>query len=107
VAEQPYTKKPKAPPKLDMAAIAARLVAGTPLTQTQANQLIEWKQYVEASDNYDGVEGGGLRDILNAGLLGVDKLKTNLDHHGARLNTQALDIADLKAWVAAQPRPFP
>lgn len=101
----PYTKKPKAPPILDMAAVTAKLQANQAITPKLSAQLIEWKQFVEASDNYDGVEGGGLRDILNAVCIGVDKLKIQLD---ALAQGQIELRADVQALQEAPaPRPFP
>jgi len=101
------THKPSRSPTFDLAAFTKRLVSGQPITQAQADAFIRWKQWVESKGNYAGVEPGGLRDILNALAVYVDKLKENVDLHGSRLNIQAADIAELKAWVAAQPRPFP
>lgn len=101
----PYTKKPKAPPTLDMAAVAAKLQANEAITPKLAAQLVEWKQYVEASDNWDGVDGGGLRDILNAACIGMDKLKISLD---ALAQGQLELRADVTALQEAPPtRPFP
>ena len=107
MAEPPYTKKPSRSPTFDLLAFTRKLVAGEPITQAQADAFIRWKQWVESKGSFAGVDPGGLRDILNALAIAVDKLKLNVDAHGARLNVQAIDIAELKAWVAAQPRPFP
>jgi len=101
----PYTKKPKAPPVLDMGAVVAKLQANEAITPKLAAQLVEWKQYVEASDNWDGVDGGGLRDILNAACLGMDKLKIQVD---ALAQGQIELRADVEALKEAPPsHPFP
>jgi hypothetical protein len=102
-----YTKKPGRAPTFDLLAFTRKLVNGQPITQAQADAFIRWKQWVESKGGYAGTEKGGLRDILNALAIAVDALKENVDLHGSRLNIQAADIAELKAWVAAQPRPFP
>lgn len=100
-----YTKKGKPAPTLDMASVVAKLAANEAITPKLSAQLVEWKQWVEASDNWDGVEGGGIKDILNAGLIAVDKLKIQVD---VLAQGQIELRADVQALQEAPPaRPFP
>ncbi len=101
----PYTKKPKAQPVLDMAGVTTRLQANEAITPKLASQLIEWKQWVEATDNYDGVEGGGMKDILNAGLIAVDKLKLQVDALAQGQIELRADVQALQEAPAAKPFP--
>lgn len=105
MADEPYTKKPKKAPALDMAGITKRLTAGQPLTPTQAAQWIEWKQWAESTDNWAGVEGGGIRDILNALCVSVDKLKIQADTSSTAIVELRADVEALKE--APPSRPFP
>lgn len=100
-----YTKKPKGPPSLDMAGITKRLTAGLPLTPALSAQWIEWKQWVESTDNWDGVAAGGIRDILNALCIAVDKLKVQADTSSSAILELRADVQALKE--APAPRPFP
>lgn len=100
-----YTAKPKKAPPLDMAGITKRLSSGQPLTTTQAAQWIEWKQWTEATDNWAGVAGGGLRDILNALCVSVDKLKVQADTSSTAIVELRAEVQALKEAPAA--RPFP
>lgn len=100
-----YTVKPKEAPPLDMAGITKRLSLGQPLTTTQAAQWIEWKQWAEATDNWAGVVGGGMQDILKALCVSVDKLKVQADISSTAIVELRADVQALKEAPAA--RPFP
>lgn len=100
-----YTAKPKQPPVLDMASVTKLLQANLAITPKLAAQLIEWKQYVESSDNWDGTAGGGLRDILNAGLVAVDKLKLQVDALAQGQIELRADVQALQEAPAAKPFP--
>lgn len=102
-----YTHKPSGPPVFDAKAFVTKLLNNQPITQKQVDQFIAWKQWVESTNAYDGVAKGGVRDILNALCIAVDKLKLNVDAHGDRLDRHAVRLDTVEAWIAAQPRPFP
>ena len=73
-----YTKKPSKPPAFSAKAFTDAIVAGK-LTPTLQAQFIEWKQWVESTDNWDGADKGGLRDTFDADMKAVDLLKADLD----------------------------
>ena len=109
------TAKPATPPSgADFSALVKKVnelatkVGVSPLGATASARIPLWKRYVGSEGpEYDSTEEGGIRAVVKANALFVDELKEDVDRHGARLNVQAADIAELKAWVAAQPRPFP
>lgn len=109
------TAKPRKPPSgADFSALVKKVnelasKAGvSPLSATVTARIPLWKRWVGGEGpEYDALEEGGLRTVENANALFVDSLKEDVDQHGARLNIHATEIDQLKAWVAAQPRPFP
>jgi hypothetical protein len=100
-----YTHKPKGPPTLDMLSVTTRLQANQAITPKLAAQLIEWKQWVESTDNWDGVAAGGIRDILNSVCIGVDKLKLTVDALSQGQLELRADVQALQEAPAAHPFP--
>lgn len=100
-----YTKKPSAPPGFNAKAFTDALVAGKPLTPALQAQYIEWKQWVESTDNFDGADKGGLRDVLDADAKAVDALKTHVDSNSQAILELRADVEALKEAPPA--RPFP
>lgn len=96
--------KPSQPPALDAGSIAKKLSTNAPLTAKEIAQIQAWKQWVEASNAFDGASKGGLRDVLNALCVMVDGTKATVDAQAAQLS----DLADRVAALEAQPSaPFP
>lgn len=100
-----FTFKPSAPPVFDAGAFTKALVAGTPISAVTAKQYIAWKQWVESSNAYDGALKGGLRDVLNADMKGVDRLKGDVDIHSQAILEMRADIQELQEAPPAHPFP--
>jgi hypothetical protein len=100
-----YTKKPSGPPVFDAANFTKALTMGVKLPAALAAQYIEWKQWVESTDNFDGADKGGLRDVLDADMKAVDALKKDVDTLGQSMIEVRADVQVLKE--APAPRPFP
>ena len=84
--------------------LAGKVAGVTPLNATITGKIPAWKRWVGGEAEFDV---GGVRDVVATNADFLNLVKGDVDIHGQRLNIQAADIAQLKAWVAAQPRPFP
>ncbi len=76
-----FAKQPTQAPDFDATALTNQLQKG-PITAAVAKQLVKWKRWVEASNEYDGV---GLRDVVAANAQGLDAVKLNLDQNSTVL----------------------
>lgn len=104
-----YTKKPSQPPTSFSASAhdnwAASVGSKTGVPYPASAQLkVPWR-WTGSTAEFDGVERGGLRDTLNAGLLGVDALKQDVDSIKAAVNDLRSDVQALQEAPPA--RPFP
>ncbi len=104
-ATLPYTKKPSRAPTFDAGSFTAALVVGKPISQKLATQYVNWKRWVESSNQFAGSEAGGIRDVFNADMLGVDALKVGQDAHSQAIIELRADVEALKEAPPA--RPFP
>lgn len=68
----PYAKHTSTPPPFD-----ANAAAKAP-TSAAWEKFPEWKRWVEATGTQDG---RGLKDVVEANAIGMDKLKGNVDEH--------------------------
>jgi hypothetical protein len=100
-----FTKKPGTAPAFDASAFTKALAAGTPISAKLATQYIAWKQWVESSNVFDGADKGGLRDVLNADMLAVDRLKGDVDIHSQAILEMRSDIQELQEAPPAHPFP--
>ena len=95
-----FAKQPTQAPDFDATALTNQLQKG-PITAAVAKQLVKWKRWVEASNEYDGV---GLRDVVAANGQGLDAVKGDVD----QLHTAYIDIVTRVTALEARPQtPFP
>lgn len=95
-----YAKHVPQPPPFDAAA-AAKAPTGKAW-----EKFAEWKRWVEATGTQDG---RGMRDVVEANAIGLDKLKAQTDAQAdqhARLQQQVNQLSQKVASLETMP-PFP
>jgi len=88
----PYAKHTTDPPPFDAAAAAKAP------TSAAWEKFPEWKRWVEATATQDG---RGLKDVIEANAIGMDKLKIDSDEHAQRLALCEQRLTALEARPAA------
>jgi len=88
----PYAKHTVDPPPFD-----ANAAAKSP-TSPAWQKLPEWKRWVEATGSQDG---RGIKDVVEANAIGLDKLKVDNDEHSQRLAVAEQRLTALEARPAA------
>ena len=95
----PYSKHTTNPPPFD---------AGTAVSGLSApwQKFPEWKRWVEATGSQDT---RGLKDVIEANAIGMDKLKGDVDQHKATDDQRHQRIDNRLAAIEAQlsTAPFP
>lgn len=96
----PYAKHTTTPPPFDAAA-AAKAPTGPAW-----ERFPEWKRWVEATGSQDG---RGLKDVVEANAIGMDRLKIDVDAHktadDARHQQVNTRLAAIEAQLANSPFP--
>lgn len=87
-----FAKHTTTPPPFDAAAAAKAP------TSSAWEKFPEWKRWVEATGSQDGK---GIKDVVEANALGLDKLKADLDEHSQRLAIAEQRLTALEARPAA------
>lgn len=95
-----YAKHTTTPPPFDAAAAAKAP------TSSAWEKFPEWKRWVEATATQDG---RGLKDVVEANAIGMDRLKVDVDAHTESLAKQFITIQQLAQRVSAleESPPFP
>ena len=95
-----FAKHATQPPPFDAAA-AAKAPTGKAW-----EKFPEWCRWVGAIGSQDG---RGLRDVVEANAIGLDKLKGNVDAHTDQIATVNQRLTNLTAKIAAleESPPFP
>jgi hypothetical protein len=99
-----YAKHPAKPPDFNATSFTNALKANQAITPALAAQFITWKRFVEASNQYDGVDAGGLRDVVDANAYGLEGLKTNVDSNSVVIESLNERVTALEARPQT---PFP
>jgi hypothetical protein len=96
----PYAKHTSTPPPFD-----ATAAAKAP-TSNAWEKFPEWKRWVEATGSQDG---RGLKDVIEANAIGMDKLKVDIDAHKTGDDARHKTIDNRLAAIEAQltTAPFP
>jgi hypothetical protein len=103
--------RPSKAPSADFSALVNRVSAlsekaGLGPLAPGALKLPLWKRWVEGNKpEYNSIESGALRVVVNANAEFLDEVKGNVDVHTERLNSQAARIAALEAQPSTSPFP--
>lgn len=105
-------KRPSQPPVTNQAArdklfteLCVKVLGKTPPPEVM---MVAWKQWVESSGNFDGVEKGGLRDVEDAAIQFLNDVKRDLDDFRENVGVAHNSIdSRLDALEAASSSSFP